>query len=131
MTADEFFAPYPESKTIFEALAAALASVGPCEMRATKSQVAFRRQRAFAWAWVPAMYLGGSRPPLVVSVALRRRDPSSRWKQVVEPSRGRFMHHMELDGVAAVDEELIRWLAEAWRDAGQVRTPSDRLPSRG
>ncbi len=117
MTADDFFARFPDSRTIFDALADAIETVGPCEVRVTKSQIAFRRRRAFAWAWIPAMYLGGARPPLVVSVALLRRDPSPRWKQVVEPDRGRFMHHMELHSVAAVDEELIRWIAEAWHAA--------------
>ncbi len=117
MTVDEFFAPFPSSRIIFDALAAAIASVGTCDVRPSRSQVAFWRRRAFAWAWVPGMYLTGTRPPLVVSVALLRKDPSPRWKQVVEPTRGRFMHHMEIYGIAAVDEELVDWVAEAWQAA--------------
>ncbi len=117
MTVDEFFAPFPNSRVIFDALAAAMTSVGTCDVRATKSQVAFRRRRAFAWTWIPAMYLAGTRPPLVLSLALLRKDPSPRWKQVVEPTGGRFMHHMELYTVAAVDEEVFHWITEAWQAA--------------
>ena len=92
--------------------------VGPTEMRATKSQVAFRRRRAFAWAWIPSMYLSGPRPPLVLSVALLRQDSSPRWKEVVEPTPGNFMHHLELGSSAAVDEEVLGWFREAWELAG-------------
>jgi hypothetical protein len=89
-------------------------SVGPAELRATKSQVAFRRRRAFAWAWMPGQYLRRPATPLVLTVALPRRDPSPRWKQVVEPRPGRFVHHLELYTRADLDEEVIAWLREAW-----------------
>ena len=73
-----------------------MASIGDATVRATKSQVAFRRRRAFAWAWMPGQYLHGQVAPLVLTVALPARDPSPRWKQVVEPAPGRFIHHLEL-----------------------------------
>lgn len=83
----------------------------------TKSQIAFRHRRAFAWAWIPARYLRGRVAPLVLSIALRRRDPSPRWKEIVEPATGRFMHHFELYSAAEIDQEVVAWLREAWSDA--------------
>ena len=114
----EFFAGRQESWRLFEALRAAVDALGPVEVRVTKSQVAFRRRRPFAWAWMPGMYLHAPCPPLVLTVALRRRDPSPRWKQVVEPAAGRFTHHLELNSAAEIDVEVLAWLHEAWEQAG-------------
>ena len=117
MTLDDFFRGRDESRRIFEALRAAVAAIGPAGLRVTRSQVAFRRRIAFAWAWMPDLYLGPGHAPLVLTVALRRRDPSSRWKQVVEPAPGRFTHHLELRSAEEIDDEVRAWLAEAWRAA--------------
>lgn len=47
-----------------------------------------------------------------------RRDPSSRWKEIVEPKPGRFTHHLELNAPTAVDDEVCAWLMAAWSAAG-------------
>ncbi len=92
--------------------------LGETEIRVTKSQIAFRRRKAFAWAWIPAKYLHGETAPLVLTLALHRQDPSPRWKQIVEAYPGRFTHHLELFSMGDVDEEVENWLNEAWRLAG-------------
>jgi hypothetical protein len=118
MTLDEFFAGRDLSRRIFDALSRAIAELGPAELRVTKSQVAFRRRVGFAWAWVPGMYLRGEQAPLVLTLSLRRRDASQRWKEIVEPAKERFTHHLELRGPDEVDAEVRAWLAEAWSGAG-------------
>jgi Domain of unknown function (DUF5655) len=118
MTLDEFFAGQEESRQIFEALETAVDALGPAELRISKSQIAFRRRKAFAWAWMPGRYLRGKHAPLVLTVALRRRDPSPRWKEIVEPVPQRFTHHLELYSPAEVDGEVGTWLREAWEAAG-------------
>jgi hypothetical protein len=117
MTLDEFFAGHEESRRIFEVVARAIASAGPAEVSVTKSQVAFRRRTGFAFAWMPDMYLSRGNVPLVLTIGLRRRDDSPRWKQVVEPSPSRFTHHLELHSEADIDESVRRWLREAWEAA--------------
>ena len=117
MTLDEYFAGQPDSRLIFDALRSAVDALGPVQIRVTKSQVAFRRQRAFAWAWMPGMYLRGKHAPLVLTLSLRRRDPSPRWKEIVEPAPGRFTHHLELRSTADIDDEVRSWLQEAWAAA--------------
>jgi len=114
---EDFFAGQPDSRQIFEALRAAIDALGPAEVRVTKSQVAFRRRRAFAWAWMPGAYLRGDVAPLVLTFSFRHRDPSPRWKQVVEPYPGRFTHHLELHCIAEIDDEVRAWLQEAWSAA--------------
>jgi hypothetical protein len=117
MTLEEFFAGYEESRRIFDALYKAVELFGVVGLRVTKSQVAFRRRRAFAWAWVPGKYLHGKHAPLVLTLPFSRRDGSPRWKQIVEPAPGRFTHHLELRSVPEIDDEVRSWLSEAWSAA--------------
>ncbi len=118
MTLDEYFHAYDESRRIFNVLQSMIGSAGPAEMRVTKSQVAFRRKKGFAWAWIPEKSLHRKAAPLVLSLAFRERDPSPRWKEVVEPYPGRFMHHLELYSAADLEVEVQAWLRAAWVQAG-------------
>jgi hypothetical protein len=120
MTLDEFFQQQEQSRQLFEAVRLGLDGIGEVELRVSKSQIAFRRRRAFAWVWIPRQYLatkGNQRrelAPLVLTVALRHLDPSPRWKEIVEPAHGRFTHHLELYAVSDVDEQVRGWMREAW-----------------
>jgi Ser/Thr protein kinase RdoA (MazF antagonist) len=111
---DAFFRGHEAARPIYDALAALIATLGRAEVRVTKSQIAFRRRRAFAWAWVPGRYLRGARPPLVLSLSLPRRHRGERWKEIVEPRPGRFMHHVELWSEKDLDQQVRAWLLEAW-----------------
>ena len=51
---NDFFAGREESARIFETLRSVIGNLGPAELRVTKSQIAFRRRKAFAWAWIPS-----------------------------------------------------------------------------
>ncbi len=113
-TLEEFFAGQEPSKQIFEAVQQAIEAIGPAELRISKSQVSFRRRRAFAWVWMPGQYLHGKNAPLVLTLSFRQRDKSPRWKEIVEPAPGRFTHHLELYSTADVDNEVRSWLQNAW-----------------
>lgn len=114
---DAFFAGQPLARQIFEAVRAAVDAAGPAQLRVSKSQVAFWRRRPFAAAWRPGQYLRGPTAPLVLTLLLRRRIDSPRWKAVVEPVAGRFTHHLELFDPAGVDGEVRAWLRAAFEDA--------------
>ncbi|MBI5231613.1 MAG: hypothetical protein HY876_05565 [Coriobacteriales bacterium] len=121
ITLEEFFAPKePASRELFEVVRGAIESVGESQMRVTKSQVAFRRRTAFAWAWVPGQYLkgNGDLAPLVLTVDLPRHDASPRWKEVVEPRPHRFTHHLEVRSAREIDGQVVGWIREAWEQAG-------------
>lgn len=96
MTLDEYFAGQEASRQFFDALRSAVDAIGPAELRVSKSQIAFRRRVAFAWAWTPARYLRGRVAPLVLTLSFCHRDASPRWKEIAEPAPGRFTHHLEL-----------------------------------
>lgn len=114
MDIEAFFEDYEASRPLFDAVWRLMQTIGPAELRVSKSQIAFRRRVAFAWAWIPDRYLRGGHAPLVLSVSLRRRDDSPRWKEIVEPATGRFMHHLELRDVGEIDDQVRGWLEEAY-----------------
>lgn len=114
----EFFAGHPLGLAVFERLQADLGPLGDVEVRVSTSQVTFSRRRGFAHVWLPGRYLAHPGADVVLSVALRRRIDSPRWKQVVEPRPGRWMHHLEVTDVAEVDAEVLSWVREAADCAG-------------
>lgn len=95
-----FFADYPLSRHLFDLLQVQVDRLGGVELHMQKSQVAFGRRKTFARAWIPGRALRRVVAPLVLTLSLRHRYPSPRWKQVVEPYPGRFTHHLELDSPA-------------------------------
>jgi hypothetical protein len=114
MTPDEFFEGQDESRRLFEALCSVINGIGAAELHVTKSQIAFRRRKAFAWVWMPGKYLRGKSAPLVLTLSLCSRDASPRWKEIVEPSPGRFTHHLELYSIDDIDDQVRDWLRNAW-----------------
>jgi hypothetical protein len=130
MDLDEFFAGYEQSRELFETLWRMVEAIGPAELQVTKSQVAFRRRKAFAWVWVPTKYLRGrSTAPLVLTFVWPSRDASLHWKQIVEPAPGRFTHHLELFSSQDLDDEVRDWLQRAWLKAEWKWKPGKRFSS--
>jgi len=117
MTLDEFFDGEQDSRRLFDALQTVVAAIRPTELRISKSQVAFRRRVTFARAWRPSQYLRRPAAPLVLTLSFRHRDPSPRWKSIVEPHPGRFTHHLELYAVEEIDAQVRQWLQQAWEGA--------------
>ena len=114
-TAESFFEGSPLGLEIFRTIAQVVASIAGAEpdYRVSKSQIAFRRRRGFAYVWRPGQYVK-SDVPAVLSLALDRKLPSSRFKEIVHPSATVWMHHLELRDVEAIDAEVKRWLEEAY-----------------
>jgi uncharacterized protein DUF5655 len=113
MQPEDFFAGHPDAHAVFEKVRAVLNQLGPLEVRASKSQVAFRRQRGFAFLWLPGRYLSTPTAEVVLSIALGRHDPSPRFKQVVHPAPTQWMHHLEIRDVDDIDDQVVGWLREA------------------
>jgi hypothetical protein len=87
-------------------------------VRASKSQVAFRRGRRFAYLWRPGQYLRNPEAEVVLSIALPRQITSKRFKQVVHPAPSVWMHHLEIHTMEDLDNEVAGWLREAADRAG-------------
>ena len=118
-TLDSFFQDHEPSRRIFDELYKAFEGLSPSKYRVMKSQIVFTRRKDFAWVWIPAQYLRGrGLAALVLTLAYPARQVSPRWKEVVEPYPGRFIHHLELFTAAEIDEEVLGWLRERWAAAG-------------
>jgi hypothetical protein len=91
-----------------------LEPLGPVTVRVSKSQVAFRRHRGFAYLWMPGMYLANPGADVVLSIALDRELASSRFKEVVHPSPRIWMHHLEIRSLDDLDDEVLGWLRAAY-----------------
>jgi hypothetical protein len=116
-TPEQVFSGSPDGLRICAAVQRLIARHAQATMRTTTSQVAFRNRRGFAYVWNPRRHLK-TNVPAVLSIAMPRRLESGRFKEIVSPSRGIWMHHLELNGVDEVDGEVADWLAEAFEAAG-------------
>lgn len=112
-TPQEFFAGHPLGLAAYDVVLQALAAFDDVSVRTGRSQVSFRRRRGFAYLWLPGRYLAAARAEVVLSLALPRQVGSPRWKQVVQPRPGWWMHHLEVPDLAALDGEVLAWLVEA------------------
>lgn len=118
VTPEEHVAGHPVAVAALDRVRVLLRELGPVEEGASTSQVAFRRRRGFAWLWLPGRYLAHPSAEVVLSIALGRRDPSPRFKQVVQSSPAHVMHHLEVHDPADLDDEVAGWLREAFDRAG-------------
>lgn len=112
-TPDEFFAGHSIGAEIFNRVEAALLGIDGLQVGVTKSQVAFRRKRGFAYLWLPGQYLKGPHAEVVLSIALGHEDGSPRWKEVSRASSKHWIHHLEVNDPGDIDAEVVAWLLEA------------------
>lgn len=117
MNLGEYLTEHDDSRTLFAELRRVILALGPVTEHESKSQVAYRGRRTFAVAWAPGQYLGERRAPLVLSLALPERDADPRWKEVVEPRPGVFMHHLELRSAGEIDDQVKGWISRAYAAA--------------
>jgi hypothetical protein len=54
----------------------------------------------------------------VLTVYLPQRLDSARFKEVVQVRPGLWAHHLEIQAVTDIDDEVASWLAQAWDAAG-------------
>jgi hypothetical protein len=116
--AEAFFAGHPLGVAAYRWVWSITARLGSVSARVSRSQVAFRRRRGFAWLWRPGRWLANPDAEVVLSVALDRHDPSPRFKEVVHPAPQVWMHHLEIRSMADLDAETEAWLREAYERRG-------------
>lgn len=113
MSGAALFAGFPEGLAICEAVERVVSAFGDVTVRESRSQVALRRRRGFAYVWRPGQYVR-SDVPAVVAFALPEPIEHPRIKSVAHPSPGTFMHHVEVRTTDDLDDELVGWLRSAY-----------------
>lgn len=104
---------FPRGLAACRAVEQAVSIIGDASVAVTRSQVAFRRRRGFAYVWRPGQYVD-SDVPAVLSIALPHEVTSDRFKEVAHPARHVWMHHLELHDATQVDDQVRAWLREAY-----------------
>ena len=118
MTPEEFLGESALAHAAFAAVEEVLSGLPDVEVRTTRSQIAFRRRRGFAYLWMPGMYVRRPRAEVVLSIAMDREIRSSRLAEVVHPTPRIWQHHLYVRDVDDVDDEVEGWLREAYDRAG-------------
>lgn len=111
-TPEEVMVASPAGLEIYRRLDAELRGMD-VEVRATRSQIAFRHRRGFAFLWDPRRYVSSS-VPVVLSVALPYELTSDRVKEIVRTTSRTWLHHIELAGPDDLDAELLGWVRTAY-----------------
>jgi hypothetical protein len=104
LTPEQFFEGSPIGLTLYKAVADTISSIGPAEVRVTKSQIAFKARKGFACVWRPRL-VPGDRLPAVLSFALPQELHSPRFKKVAHPAPRVWMRHIELWHRRQIDAE--------------------------
>lgn len=106
---DLYFAGKPESREIFEVIAARIAEQGPSEV-SVASQISFKVNRKFAWFWLYNVTRKNPSgvPHLMLAIAKRMEDPHVR--EINQISKNRWNHQVV---VRTVDEARSVWLGES------------------
>lgn len=117
MTLHEILAGQDESRWPFDVLQAAIEAINPVDLWVSKCQVAFHRRVAFAWAWMLSQCLRRLAAPLVLILSSHQRDPSLRWKSILESYSVRFTQHLEPYTIEEIDAQVRHWMQQAWEAA--------------
>jgi hypothetical protein len=117
MQPEDLFSGHAAALAVLEKVRSTLGSmadIAPVQTRTTKSQVAFRRQRGFAYLWRPGQYLARPGAEIVLSIALGRRDGSPRFKEWCTAGP---MDATWSSIVPRTSMTIVGWLREAALDA--------------
>jgi hypothetical protein len=118
VTPEEFLRDSPSGRAVFAVVQSLLSGLPDVEVRTTRSQISFRRRRGFVFLWLPGMYLRHPRTEVVLSIATDRELASPRFAEVVHPAPRTWQHHLDVHDVGDIDDEVARWVREAYDRAG-------------
>ncbi|HEU4997708.1 MAG TPA: DUF5655 domain-containing protein [Lapillicoccus sp.] len=98
----------PRVRAAYEAALAVVRALGPVEVLAERTRIAWHVRMSFAAFQPRVAWLDGH-------LVLAREVPSPRWRRVEVFSARNVLHAFRLTGPDEVDDELARWLAEAYK----------------
>lgn len=118
-----FFDARPLALPLYEALLARVtARVGIVRVRAGKTQLSLYGRHMFACvSFLCARAADAKNARLTLTFGLPYRLSSPRVAAAVPVRPGRWTHHVPLDDIGRIDDELLMWLAEAYAFADRKR----------
>ena len=123
-TLEDFFKDRPRSLELFHHIRGLIESIGPVEIEVMKTQVSFGTKKKFAWVWLPQMWTK-MRPDdcITLTFNIGRKIDDPRIAEAVEPSPGRWTHHVIIETASDLDKSVRDWLREAYT-LSQTRRPA-------
>lgn len=114
-TIEALFKGRPEARTLFDLVNNYMCSLGPVKTEIMKTQISFGLEKKFAWVWLPQMWTRKrSETSITLTIFLPRRIVDKRITETVEPSPGKWIHHILLEKEPDFDGEVRGWLSEAY-----------------
>lgn len=113
---ESFFSKMPEVIQLYERIEEKiLERFEDVSIEIRKTQITFKSKRGFMYVWLPIRRMK-NRPVnyLVLSFGLDQRIESSRIAESVETYKNRWMHHLIIEKPEELNDELMRWIQEAY-----------------
>ena len=125
----EFFADHPVEQQLYAAALTRIGSMIPgTEVQVQKTQIAFKKQRAFCWIWLPIRPGIKGRPAhyIILTFPYKERICADRIVEAVEAHPGQWTHHVIIGRAEELDEELLSWIrrADQWRNNPNHQEPA-------
>lgn len=114
-TVERFFKGRPEAFLLFEALRKEVEALGTVEIEVMKTQITFQANRKFAWVWLPQMWIRKrAETSITLTFSLDREVRHPKIVEAVEPRPGKWTHHILIDALEDIDDEVRGYLKEAY-----------------
>jgi hypothetical protein len=110
-----FFQKKPKEYKLFSEIKKSLESLGEVESKVSKTQIAFKNKRQFAWVWLP-MPWDKKRPKncIILSFAFYRQIKNYRIVQSVKTRDNTWMHHIVIQAKSDIDGVVQKYLKQAY-----------------
>ncbi len=114
-----FFENRPEELKLYQAFEEKMEKAFPfLSIRVQKTQISFSNKYNFAFASLPHRRVKGrSATYLIITFGLPYPLKSSRVEQMSNPYPNRWTHHVIVDDLQQLDEELMGWINQAYHFA--------------
>ena len=111
-----FFDKMPEALPLYEAVASKiLTSLTDVKVKIQKSQITFANKHGFAFVSLPVRRRKGwPNICIIVSFGLSERVDHPRIEVATEPYPNRWTHHVIVQSVGDIDEQLLLWITQAY-----------------
>jgi predicted transport protein len=122
------FAEHPQRLALYRAFRERVLALGDdVDIAPKKTQVTFRTERAFAWAWLPQLW-NRSRPDGSITISFDVDHPvhDARIAETVATGNGRWTHHIVIEHESDLDDVVDGWLAQAYAWAEERATRRSR-----
>lgn len=111
-----FFDKMPEALPLYEAVASKiLTNLTDVRVKIQKSQITFANKHGFAFVSLPVRRRKGwPNICIIVSFGLSERVDHPRIEVATEPYPNRWTHHVIVQSVDDIDEQLLLWITQAY-----------------